>query len=296
MNGRTSYKTHLANLGLFYSAAIWGSTFFVVKSSLASIHPVILVGYRFTLAAIILGGLLIYLKKPLFANIRKGFLLGIFIWLLYITQTIGLGITTASNSGFITGMFVVFVPVFSLLIFKKKPSSTGIIASLVSLSGLWFLTGGLENINNGDLLTIIAAMAYAVHILFADGYVKSGIDPYVLSFQQFFFVGTASLATGLIFDIPFSMTSSKTAWIILFLTLFPTISAFVIQVIAQKFTAPIKVSLIFAFEPVFAAIFAWTLGNELFVAFRALGGLLIFLALVISGLPAQKTRAIKSHP
>jgi len=285
---KSKYRTPLANVGLFYSAAIWGSTFFIVKQSLLSIDPVILVSYRFLIAAIILAGYLIYRGKALFAHLKEGLILGFFIWLLYIAQTIGLGITTAANSGLITGLFVAFVPIFSLLIFKKMPTLTGIIATVVSLTGLWVLTGGLQRVNAGDILTLLSAMAYAVHILFADKYIKSGIDPYVLNFQQFLFVGVASLITGLIFKLPFSVTQTDVIWVVLFLAVFPTLSAFVIQLAAQKITAPVRVSLILAFEPVFAVLFAWTLGKEQFESAKAIGGFLIFLALVISGLPVKK--------
>jgi len=284
-----TYKKWLSELGLFYSAAVWGSTFFIVKDALKNIDPIILVGYRFILATILLGGFCLATRKPLFKNAKHGFLLGFFLWLLYISQTVGLSITTASNSGFITGLFVAFVPMFSLTVFKRVPSLTEFVATVVSLSGLWVLTGGLKDINIGDLLTLIAAMTYAIHILFVDKYVKDGDDPYVLSFLQFTFVGAASLTTGAIFDLPFSVLETNTIWVVLFLALIPTLSAFVIQVVAQKFTRPLRVSLILAFEPVFAALFAWTLGGEHLIFHRAIGGFFIFLGMVISGIPT-KTR------
>jgi drug/metabolite transporter (DMT)-like permease len=87
---------------------------------------------------------------------------------------------------------------------------------------------------------------------------------------------------------PLTASSSQTYLVIIFLALFPTLSAFLIQVIAQRHTAPVKVSLIFAFEPVFAAVFAWTLGGEELIAHRAVGGILIFLAIVIASLPEGK--------
>jgi drug/metabolite transporter (DMT)-like permease len=288
MATRTDYKTHLAHFGLFYSAAVWGSTFFIVKWCLLSINPVILVGYRFALAATILAGFLILRRKPLLAHLREGLLLGLLLWLLYGPQTVGLGITTASNSGFITGSFVIFVPIFSFLVFRTRPSKTGVLSALVSLAGLWLLTRGLQSVNYGDLLTVITAMAYAIHILFIDRFVKRGADPYVLSFQQFLVVGVLSLAAGLIFRLPFHPASTDIIWVIIFLALFPTLSAFVVQLVAQRYISPIRVSLIFAFEPVFAALFAWTLGGEPFVAHRAAGGLLIFVALVISALPSEE--------
>jgi drug/metabolite transporter (DMT)-like permease len=285
MSQVTTTKKLISDAGLLYAAAIWGSTFFIVKESLKFIDPIILVGYRFIIASALVALLCVITKRPLFKNIKKGLVLGIFIWLLYIPQTIGLGITTASNSGFITGLFVAFVPIFSFLIFRKVPSLIGIIATLISLSGLWILTGGMTDINNGDLLTLLAAMTYAIHILYVDKFLQEGNDPFTLCFQQFLFVGIASLAVGGIAGLPFGWGNASTGWIVLFLAVFPTFSAFFIQVVAQKYTSPIRVSLIFAFEPVFAAIFAWTLGGEKIILHRAMGGLLIFLAMIISGLP-----------
>ncbi|MBU8934793.1 MAG: DMT family transporter [candidate division Zixibacteria bacterium] len=281
----------LADAGLFYAAVIWGSTFFVVKGVLDDVDPVILVAYRFLLAGL---GMLAYLLatgRPVFAGIKRAILLAIILWLLYIPQTIGLQYTTASNSGFITGLFVAFVPVFLRVIFKRKPTLMEVVASVVSLIGLWVLTGGLRDINIGDILTLVAAMTYALHLLYTDKYMKAGVDPLVITCQQFLLVGLMSLATGLICDLPFGIGSTQAGWIIVFLALFPTLSAFVIQAIAQKYTSPLKVSLIFALEPVFAAIFAWSLGGEQIVRHRALGGLLIFAALVISGLRRSGKRA-----
>jgi drug/metabolite transporter (DMT)-like permease len=286
------HKTVLADLGLFYAAAIWGATFFIVKDSLAGIDPVILVGYRFLLAGIIMMAFLNLTGRSIRHGWPQAILMAVILWLLYIPQTIGLKYTTASNSGFITGLFIAFVPIFLRAIFKRKPTIIELIASAVSLIGLWVLTGGLKDINVGDMLTLITAMAYALHLLLADKYMKAGFDPYVISCQQFLIVGVMSMAVGAVFGLPFSISSVKIGLTVIFLTLFPTLSAFVIQMVAQKFTLPLKVSLIFALEPVFAAIFAWTLGDEQIVIRRAIGGLLIFAALVISGFstPFQKKK------
>jgi len=284
------YKTYFADAGLFYAAAIWGSTFFIVKYALSAIDPVMLVAYRFLLAGVILWLFLLYKKKSIFTGLGRAFFLSVILFLLYVPQTVGLKYTTASNSGFITGLFVAFVPLFLRTIFKRKPTLMEVIASIISLTGLGILTGGLEDINFGDSLTLIAAVTYALHVLYSDKYMKAGIDPYVISCQQFLMIGLMSLITGLVMDLPLTIDSYQAGWIIIFLALFPTLSAFLIQMIAQKITSPVKVSLIFAFEPVFAAIFAWTLGGEEVVFHRALGGLFIFSALIISGIPSQKRR------
>jgi drug/metabolite transporter (DMT)-like permease len=286
---KTSIRSQsaLANIGLFYAAAIWGSTFFVVKRALEDIDPVILVGYRFTIAAILLAIPLLILRKRLRDNLKEGVILGLLLWVLYAAQTIGLRHTTATNSGLITGLFVAFVPIFSIAIFRAIPSITAVIATGVSVAGLWILTGGLTMINFGDLITLITAITYAIHILYADRYLKRGADPYTLSFQQFLFVGLGSLVVGAVFGLPFTIGSTAAFNMMLFLAIFPSLTAFAIQLIAQRHVSPIRVSLILAFEPVFAVIFAWTLGNESYSLNKALGGILIFAALLLSGIPSR---------
>ncbi|MFQ5606765.1 MAG: DMT family transporter [Candidatus Zixiibacteriota bacterium] len=284
-------RTRWADAGLLYAAVIWGSTFFIVKDALAGIDPIVMVAYRFLLAG---GILLVYLlirKSPPARGWGRALFLSVILWALYVSQTVGLKYTSASNSGFITGLFVLFTPLFLLTLFKRKPTVMEAVASGVSLAGLWTLTGGLSDVNLGDSLTLIAAMTYALHVLYSDRYMKAGVDPYQISCQQFLLVGVMSLITALVFDLPLDIGTARVAGIVVFLALAPTLSAFVIQMLAQRFTAPVKVTLIFALEPVFAALFAWTLGDESIVPHRALGGLLIVIALALAGikLPGDRT-------
>lgn len=285
MSLREATKNRLAHVGLFYAAAIWGSTFFVVKDALAGVNPIVMVAYRFLIAGGMLTVYLLFTGRSLLEKPWRAVWLSVVLLVLYAAQTIGLGITTASNSGFITGLFVAFVPLFLTTIFRRKPTVMELTAVGVSLLGLWTLTGGLHDINNGDLLTLLAAVTYALHVLYADKYIKSGSDPIVITCQQFLLIGTMSFIIALIFDLPLAITSRSATLSVIFLALFPTFSAYLIQMSAQRFTSPVRVSLIFSLEPVFAGLFAWTLGGEQVVAHRALGGLLIFVALVISGLP-----------
>jgi drug/metabolite transporter (DMT)-like permease len=280
----------LADLGLFYAAVIWGATFVVVQWALDGVDAVTMVGYRFLIAG---GLLLVYLAlrgKSLSIGWPRALWLATILWSLYASQTIGLNYTTTSNSGFITGLFVVFVPIFLITIFKRRPTIWEIIATVISLGGLWILTGGLRQLNTGDALTLISAMTYALHLLYSDKYMKAGADPLLISCQQFLLVGAFSLVFGWITGRSFTVTPAALGWTI-FLALFPTLSAFVIQMFAQRFTSPLRVSLIFAFEPVFAAVFAWTIGGELFAWKSAFGGILIFAGLVISGVGAKPTES-----
>ncbi len=276
----------LAELGLLYAAIIWGATFYIVKGAIGQIDPIVLVGYRFALAGILLGIYLVITRRALFVGLKDGLILGIILWALYIPQTIGLKYTSAANSGFITGLFVVIVPILAYFFFRKKPSFWEGVALLISLAGLWFLTGGVHGMNFGDVITLLAAFFYALHLLYCDKYAKAGSDPVVISFQQFMLVGILSFATAAIFGLPMSAGNRSAMLTVLFLALVPTLSAFLIQLYAQKLTSPFRVSLIFTLEPVFAAIFAWTLGGEEFVIRSAAGGLLIFVAMIVAELPA----------
>jgi len=118
----TPLKRTLLDLGLVYAALIWGATFFMVKGILDDVHPVTLVGYRFFFSAVLMVPFVLKRKRRS-AHMKEGIILGALLMLLYVTQTAGLQFTTAANSGFITGLFVLFVPLFLLLFFNKPPSS-----------------------------------------------------------------------------------------------------------------------------------------------------------------------------
>ncbi len=275
-----------ADVGLIYAAAIWGATFYMVKNAVESIDPIALVGYRFFIAALILGAGLIVAKKKIFENFKAGAVLGVLLWFLYIPQTVGLKYTSAANSGFITGTFIMFVPILVFFFHKKLPSINRLFSILLVIAGLWILTGGMSSINIGDILTLFCAVGYATHLFVSDIYMKKGLNPYIVTFQQFLVTGILSFITLLLTGGSFKAGNISVVNAIFFLALFPSLSAFIIQLWAQKFTSPLKVSIIFSLEPVFGALFSWTLGNEEFIAVRALGGIIIVAAMIIAELPA----------
>ena len=132
------------------------------------------------------------------SNFSQGAVLAVILTSLYVPQTIGLQYTTASNSGFITGLFVIFVPIFMRTVFRRRPTAMEWVATVVALGGLGIFTGGMNEINTGDLLTLVAAVTYALHVLYADKYLKGAPTRSVISCQQFVLVGLLSLLTGMI--------------------------------------------------------------------------------------------------
>jgi len=278
----------IAEAGLLYAAAVWGSTFFIVKGVLASIHPLALVGWRFTIAAVVLG-LWLVLRSPrggrlaaLLGGWKAGLSLGLILWVLYVAQTVGLVYTSASNSGFITGLFIVFTPLAAWLLFRQRARPRHLAAVLIALGGLWLLTGGVRSANLGDVLTLAAAVTYALHVIYAGRYMAEGLSPLALCFQQTLVIGALSLLAAPLLRVPLGAANAGAVWIVVLLALFPTLSAFVIQLYAQRVVDPVRTTLIFTMEPVFAALFAWTLGGEVLLPLKALGGALIVAAMLVS--------------
>lgn len=276
-------RSRLADAGLVYCAAVWGATFYMVKGALGAVDPVVLVAYRFLLSAAFLAPWALTKTRPQ-RLLKESAVLAVILAALYLTQTVGLKYTSAANSGFITGLFVIFVPLFLLIFFRKPPTGAQWGASALALCGLWLLTGGVANFNRGDALTLVAAVTYAAHLLATDTFVRADADPVLLGFHQFWLVGVIALVFAVGAGRPLTVSTRQAAGTIGFLALVPTLSAFYIQMVAQKITSPVKVALIFSLEPVFAALFAWTLGGETFVPARAAGGGLIFAAMILGEL------------
>lgn len=286
----------LSELGLLYAAAIWGSTFFIVKWAVGVVDPLALVAWRFSIAAVLMALWLVWLRRPLFRDFKPGLVLGLILGLLYVAQTVGLVYTRASNSGFITGLFIVFVPLCAWLMYRRAPRINHLLAVLVALVGLWLLTGGVQGINIGDWITLASAVTYALHVLLAGEYMKRGADPVALNFQQILVTALFGLVMLSAFQRPLTVGSAAAWWVIVFLAVFPTVSAFVIQLFAQQVVDPARTSLIFTMEPVFAAAFAFTLGGEGIVALRVAGGALIVAAMLVSEVEWGGRRAPWARP
>jgi len=288
-------KSILSDIGLVYCAAIWGSTFVLVKGGLDSVHPVAMVGLRFLIAAFLLLPWVLKRKNKA-AMLKESLILSVFLSALFLAQTVGLAYTSASNSGFITGLFIIFIPAFMLLLRGEKPARVQLASAGLAIAGMWLLTGGVSGFNLGDALTLGAAASYSAHLIFTDRYVKAGADTVMLAFHQFWLVSLFSFAIALLTGCPLGVSGLKGWGVITFLAVFPTLTAFYIQMLAQKTSEPFKVGIIFTLEPVFAAAFAWTLGGENFVPIKAAGGLLIVSGMVMGELSRfYFPRAIKKE-
>ena len=282
-------KGLLGSFGLVIGCIFWGASFYQMKDAMAYIQPGPFVAVRMFGGSIIIGGLAMLMGRSLFQHLKQGFILGILLSFILITQTIGLKITTASNSGFITGMFIVTVPVFSLFLYREKTSFLKCVAITVNLLGLWLLTGGLTRINAGDIWTIITAIACGIQIVYLSKILKQAeMDPFVLCFQMFFVTALVSLAMSLFLGLPFEFGSGGNIIRIAYLIAFPTALSFILQMLAQKYISTVRASLLLTTEPISAALFAWTLGGERIIPIAAFGGFLMVAGMIISEIPEKK--------
>lgn len=262
---------------------IWGSTFVVVKGALRYASPLPFVAIRFTLA----GALLFLVLRGGWMSFRAlahGVVLGIFLFAGYLFQTSGLLYTTPSKSAFITGFAVILVPFFQTLhgFHLRKATVAG---ALLGLLGIYFLVmpSGLHAVNRGDLLTLIAATSFAVHIVLVGSYTRRFSFRHLVPVQILTVGLLAASAWPLGLRGRLSWTPGLVAAILL-TALLPTAFAFSVQNWAQQFTPPAHTALIFALEPVFAALTSRLVLGEQFGGKIFLGAALILGGMIVSEL------------
>jgi len=271
-----------AEIILLVCTLIWGSTFAVVKSSLAVISPVLLIAIRFFISAMIVLPSVNWSRLRDRKLLRSGAVLGFLLFVGYATQTIGLQYTTASKSGFITGLLVVFTPIFQVIIDKRLPTWANIVGIISITIGLIFLlspSGG--GFNLGDGLTLICAIAYALYIVLLDG-ASTHHDLHALTFLIF----SSTALYCIFYMIPFEHISFELSIdLILSLVYLSFIATYLTlrwQAQYQRYSDPTRAAVIFAIEPAFAAFIAWLFLSEQMTLVQVYGSGLILLGLFIS--------------
>lgn len=274
-----------AEIYLLGIVIIWGATFAIVKGILDQIMPFTFLAYRFFWAAFILG--LIFWKR--LKNIdkiilRKGFLIGIFLFLGYTFQTVGLKYTTATKAGFITGLSVVLVPIISHFFIREKVSKNSIIGVILAVIGLGFLNYNSNFIFNfGDFLVLLCAVSFAMHIISVGLYARK-VDYVLLVIVQLTTVFVLSFLMALFFERPgiHLYYPAGVWWSIMLTGIFATALAFYMQNKFQRYSTATKTAIIFSGEPIFGAIFAYLLLGEKVGLIAWIGGLLIIFGMIIS--------------
>lgn len=275
----------------------WGFSFYFIDISLQYMGPFTLNAYRFIIAFLIIGILSFRkLRNPSKETLKFSLIIGIVFFLAYASSTISIMFTSLSNAGFLPGLSVVFTPILSVLIYKNKPQKKLILVVLLSVTGTALLTlkEGFE-INSdyllGDFLGILTGVLSALAIVLTGGAVsKEEVNSYQLGVYQLAVVGIMSLALTFLFETPTVSTVPHVWFVVLFLALFCTGLALVIQPIALKYTTDDHVAIILALEPLFAGFVAYFFAGEVLSSQAYLGAALMISSIFIMEIDLKKLK------
>lgn len=277
----------LSNIGLAFATLIWGFAFVVVKNSLDLIGPIYLIALRFSVAAIV--SFVLFFKRINFKDKKTFFhcaYLGALLFLGYAFQTIGCEYTTAGKNAFLTSAYVLIVPFFSWIISKNKPDLKCIITAILGLIGVGLIClDGESGMNIGDILTLVCALFYAVHIVFLEKHNKTR-DPLVMTTLQMISVSILAWLTAPLYDGTLEksiLINPDVVISILYLGVLSTMVAYILQNSCQKILSASNASLVMSLESVFGAVFAAIfLPNETFTLKMIIGAVILMTAIVFS--------------
>lgn len=279
----TNFKKAGAKVALFTAALIWGSSFLIVKNSMDNMQPNLLIAIRFTISCLLLS--VIFCKRLKKINkdyVIKGGIIGFFLFLAYMLQTIGITDTTPGKNAFLTSIYCVIVPFLFWAVNKKKPDAFNIIAAVISMIGIAFvsLNEGFS-IGMGDSLTMISGFGYAAHLVAIAKFGREK-DPILLTIIQFGFAAVMSWIAAILFHETQTVWNFEIITSVLYLAVFATAIAMLLQNIGQKYTKPAPAAILLSLESVFGVLFSVVFYHEKITIRLFIGFLLIFLAVIIS--------------
>ncbi len=278
-------NSKVADLALVLTALIWGSAFPVSQYAIDSnMSTSLILLLRFSIASIIL--LILFFKKIKTITKKEfqyGIIAGAFLFLGFYTQTIGLKYTTPSNNAFITAIYVIMVPFITMFVFKKRPKTKFFFLPLITFLGVVILTYSPSSnvlLSKGDLLTLLCALFFALHISYL-GIVSKKVDVIKMTFLQMITASVLSLLFFVFYDklVITNIDYTKGILSILYLGIFSTCLCFFIQTYAQSNTSPSKAAMILSTEALFGSLFSVILKIEPFTINLLIGGLLILLTI-----------------
>ena len=278
-------KKYIGEIGLFFTTIIWGTGFVGTKLSLeGGLTPLQLITIRFFIATILINTIF---YKQIKSNINKdaiksGAIMGLFLFIAFVVQTMGLLYTTPSKNAFLTSVNVVIVPFIGFFVYRQKLDKIGVISSLITLVGIGVLSLEADlSINIGDFLTIICAFGYAMHIFFTSEFTKKH-NPIVLTAVQFTVTFILSLIAQVLLGEG-NLNTNITGYVgALYLGVFSTTLAFLLQTVCQKKVDGTKTAIILSTEAVFGTLFSIIILHEVITARMIIGSIIIFASIIMA--------------
>lgn len=267
----------------------WGSSYLLMKVGLDRIGPFNLIALRFGIAfccmtLVFLPRFHVLTKQVLVTSI----LLGVLLFLLFSSLVYGVKHTTASMAGFLASTTVIMVPVLESIIKRRLPKGSVIFSILLAIIGLYLLiVKDTFLLDKGSVFCLLAALFYAIYIV-SLGRIAKNEDTLLISIIQLGVTALLGFLFMIFFESP-ALPATPVQWgAILGLGLICSAYGFVVQPIAQRYTTPEKIGLIFSLEPVFSAILSYIFLHEILGAKGYIGAALIFAGVVFSGITKMK--------
>lgn len=290
---KTSKKGFLGKILLLIVAILWGSSLTVVKVAQETFEPNMILAIRFTVSALILS--IIFWKKlreMTKEDVKSGLLIGVFLFMAYSVQTIGVGYTDPGRSAFLSASYCVIVPFLAWFAMKKRPDKFNVVAAGFTIAGIYFVSmaggdggsvfdQGMEAIM-GDGFALLSGVLFAAHIV-AVTKLSKGKDPILMTILQFVMAAVLSIIVTLIFEDNSTIVLTKKAILeVGYLAVMCTTVALLLQNIGQKFATASSAALILATESVFGILIPVFMGIESLTINKIIGFVLIFIAIIIS--------------
>lgn len=289
-----------ANLCLFLTAFLWGMAFIAQKTGMEGLGPSGFTGIRFALSALLILPFALREKRKADApieqrNRRQIAALGVIFFLAVVSQQAGMMTTSITNAGFLTGLYVVFVPFFAWAMFRRRPDAILLPACLIAVAGVWLLGGGsLKAFTAGDWLVLASAFLYGLHIALLGLLVQETGRPLTLALVQYSFCAGLGLLAAFAFESGIAPAAIQENMIqILYAGLISGGIAYTLQAVAQRYAPPSHAAIIMLMEAPFAALGgAVALGDRLSVMGWA-GCIFIFLAAILAESAPLLSRTIR---
>lgn len=276
-----------ANICLLLAGAIWGGGFVAQATAMETMGPLWFIGLRFLVATLVVLPFALRETKannrPLSRREKVAFTaIGLALAGGALTQQYGLLTTTVTNSGFLTGLYVIIVPVLSVVFLRKLPHWIIWPAAVMALTGIFLLSGSkLDGLTSGDMLTIVCAFFWALQVFLIGIFASSTGKPLTLSAWQFAATALVAIALALVFE-PFSISKvTAAAGEILYAGVFSSGVAFSLQVVGQRYTTAPQAAIFLSSEALFAATFGAILLGETITTAGYTGCAIIFLAMLL---------------
>ena len=276
-------KRYIGEFCLMLTAAIWGSGFVASAVALEHYTPYQILAIRFMIGTILLSIVFMRrLKNITKSTVLKGIVLGAFLYIAFALQTVGLQFTTPSKNAFLTAVNVVIVPFIGFVLYKKKIDKFELLGAVLAIIGVGVMSLQLSgDINIGDLLTLFCAVGFAFQIFYTSLFVQDE-DPVLLTLTQML---TAAILGMIVMFIRGEYTFSfniGSSFSVIYLGIFSTTIAYLLQTIAQRFTNATKTAIILSTESVWGMLFSIILIKEQITSRMLIGAIIILLAILIS--------------